>query len=254
MPARDAGDHRPFDHGFVVVGQPHAVVAQRRAARPSGTACTACPPACGRASWPTRPRSSGTTPRSTAAPARDADTGSARSALPATDACAAGPAHSSRSGPPRGWWPPGCRPLPTGAASGVPAVVPAGTPSGLAGQPVVLPDGHVIVPYDAAAMVRSFRSTDGGASWSSSVLIASISHHQVGRGAARRAATVGRRRRRRHRIRGMVALPVPDELLEQRHRHRQVDQRDQLGRAGPGAHQASLQHGRPPLACEAGSD
>jgi len=61
-------------------------------------------------------------------------------------------------------------------------VVPAGTPSGLAGQPVVLPDGHVIVPYDAAAMVRSFRSTDGGASWSSSVLIASISHHQVAGG------------------------------------------------------------------------
>ena len=63
-----------------------------------------------------------------------------------------------------------------------PAMAPAGTPSGLAGQPVVLPDGDVVVPYDAAAMVRSFRSTDGGASWSSSVLVASISHHQVAGG------------------------------------------------------------------------
>jgi len=47
---------------------------------------------------------------------------------------------------------------------------------------VVLPDGDVVVPYDSAAMVRSFRSTNGGASWSSSVLVASISHHQVAGG------------------------------------------------------------------------
>jgi hypothetical protein len=63
-----------------------------------------------------------------------------------------------------------------------PAVAPADTPSGLGGQPVVLPGGDVVVPYIAGAMVRSFRSTDGGASWSPSVLVASISHHQVAGG------------------------------------------------------------------------
>ena len=58
-----------------------------------------------------------------------------------------------------------------------PAVTPAGPAIGLGGQPVVLPDGHVVVPYLAAAMIRSFRSTDGGASWSSSVLVSNANVH-----------------------------------------------------------------------------
>jgi len=53
---------------------------------------------------------------------------------------------------------------------------PAGNPSGLGGQPVVQPNGNVIVPYSAGA-IRSFRSTDGGATWSATTAVASASVH-----------------------------------------------------------------------------
>ncbi len=57
---------------------------------------------------------------------------------------------------------------------------PSGSPSGLGGQPVTQPDGTVVVPYSANfASQRAFRSTDGGASWSASVLISNISDHEV---------------------------------------------------------------------------
>jgi hypothetical protein len=56
---------------------------------------------------------------------------------------------------------------------------PAGNPSGLGGQPVVQPDGHVVVPYDSGAGIRSFRSIDGGASWLASTLVAAVSEHNV---------------------------------------------------------------------------
>jgi hypothetical protein len=64
-----------------------------------------------------------------------------------------------------------------GGATWGPAVGAAGTAIGLGGQPVVLPNGDVVVPYLSAAMIRSFRSTNGGASWSSSVLVSNISVH-----------------------------------------------------------------------------
>jgi hypothetical protein len=45
--------------------------------------------------------------------------------------------------------------------------------SGLGGQPLVQPDGTVVVPFDSfSGGVAAFRSTDGGNSWSSTVLIA----------------------------------------------------------------------------------
>jgi len=57
---------------------------------------------------------------------------------------------------------------------------PSGNPSGLGGQPLVQPDGTVVVPYSANfASQRAFRSTDGGATWSASVEIATISDHSV---------------------------------------------------------------------------
>ena len=37
--------------------------------------------------------------------------------------------------------------------------------SGVGGQPVVQPNGNVIVPYEGGAGIRSFRSTDGGTTW-----------------------------------------------------------------------------------------
>ncbi|WP_370152210.1 putative Ig domain-containing protein [Streptacidiphilus sp. EB129] len=58
---------------------------------------------------------------------------------------------------------------------------PADSPSGLGGQPVVQPNGTVVVPFSSASSnaERSFTSTNGGASWTSSVQIATISHHPV---------------------------------------------------------------------------
>ncbi|AEW99797.1 putative Ig domain-containing protein [Streptantibioticus cattleyicolor] len=58
---------------------------------------------------------------------------------------------------------------------------PADSPSGLGGQPVVRPDGTVVVPFASGTedSERSFTSSDGGASWGSSVQIATVSHHPV---------------------------------------------------------------------------
>ena len=61
------------------------------------------------------------------------------------------------------------------------ALSPSGGATGLGGQPVVRPNGTVLVPYRAtnASQIRSFRSIDGGASWRATVLISSVSHHTV---------------------------------------------------------------------------
>ena len=64
------------------------------------------------------------------------------------------------------------------------ALAPSSGATGLGGQPVVRPNGTVIVPYRAtnAAQIRSFRSIDGGVSWRATVLVSSISHHTVAGG------------------------------------------------------------------------
>lgn len=51
----------------------------------------------------------------------------------------------------------------------------------IGGQPLVRPDGTVIVPIDNAneTAVGAFNSTNGGASWSAITTIATISHHTV---------------------------------------------------------------------------
>ncbi|ACU75809.1 hypothetical protein Caci_6979 [Catenulispora acidiphila DSM 44928] len=56
---------------------------------------------------------------------------------------------------------------------------PSGNPSGLGGQPVVQPNGTVVVPYSASTSERAFTSTNGGTSWTASVRIATVSHHTV---------------------------------------------------------------------------
>ncbi|MGV4982445.1 sialidase family protein [Streptomyces sp. NRAIS4] len=62
-------------------------------------------------------------------------------------------------------------------------VTPSGAPSGLAGQPLVRPNGTVVVPYSAnGSAIRVFNSTNGGASWSGTSLIASVSAHTVAGG------------------------------------------------------------------------
>src|SRR6185437_14054871 len=51
----------------------------------------------------------------------------------------------------------------------------------IGGQPVVRPNGTVIVPIDNAneTAVGAFNSTNGGASWSGVTTIATIKHHTV---------------------------------------------------------------------------
>jgi hypothetical protein len=64
------------------------------------------------------------------------------------------------------------------------ALAASGGATGLGGQPVVRPNGTVLVPYRAtnASQIRSFRSIDGGASWRATVLVSTISHHTVAGG------------------------------------------------------------------------
>ena len=55
---------------------------------------------------------------------------------------------------------------------------PSGLPSGLGGQPVVQPNGTVVVPYSSnGGSIRSFSSTNGGTTWNASVLVSRISAH-----------------------------------------------------------------------------
>jgi hypothetical protein len=56
--------------------------------------------------------------------------------------------------------------------------------SGLGGQPVVQPNGQVIVPLlsSSGTSILSFRSVDGGASWRATVQVAAISQHAVAGG------------------------------------------------------------------------
>lgn len=53
--------------------------------------------------------------------------------------------------------------------------------TGLGGQPLVQPDGTVIVPTGNASVtsILSFRSTNGGASWSSTTTVSNIREHNV---------------------------------------------------------------------------
>jgi hypothetical protein len=57
-------------------------------------------------------------------------------------------------------------------------VSPAGKPKGLGGQPVVRPNGTVIVPFESLkGSIGSFRSTDGGATWSKEFQVSKIRFH-----------------------------------------------------------------------------
>jgi hypothetical protein len=64
-----------------------------------------------------------------------------------------------------------------------PALTTSDNAHGLGGQPVVRPNGTVIVPFQASGgQIRSFRSINGGASWRSSVLVSAIQHHRTAGG------------------------------------------------------------------------
>jgi hypothetical protein len=57
-------------------------------------------------------------------------------------------------------------------------VVPAGNPKGLGGQPVVQPNGTVIVPFESLkGSIGAFRSSDGGLTWSKEFEVSKIRFH-----------------------------------------------------------------------------
>src|SRR3954468_14877245 len=56
----------------------------------------------------------------------------------------------------------------------------AGNDKGLGGQPLVQPNGTVVVPYEALnGKIAAFRSTDGGASWTRSANVSGVRFHGV---------------------------------------------------------------------------
>ena len=56
------------------------------------------------------------------------------------------------------------------------ALHPSGGSSGLGGQPVVQPNGTVVVPFEGSG-IQAFTSADGGSSWTKVVRVSSISDH-----------------------------------------------------------------------------
>jgi hypothetical protein len=60
----------------------------------------------------------------------------------------------------------------------------SGNATGIGGQPVVQPNGTVVVPMASAteSSIRAFRSTNGGSTWGSAVTIASTVRHTVAGG------------------------------------------------------------------------
>jgi hypothetical protein len=60
---------------------------------------------------------------------------------------------------------------------------PIPTPTfGVGAQPLVQPNGTVVVPYASGTTIRAFTSADGGATWTSGVLISSVTTHLVAGG------------------------------------------------------------------------
>lgn len=67
-----------------------------------------------------------------------------------------------------------------GGATWNPPVATAGHDKGLGGQPVVQPNGTVVVPFESFnGKIEAFTSTNGGASWTRGVEVASIRFHGV---------------------------------------------------------------------------
>ncbi|HEV2346714.1 MAG TPA: exo-alpha-sialidase [Actinocrinis sp.] len=60
---------------------------------------------------------------------------------------------------------------------------PSGSPTGLGGQPLVQPNGTVVVPYsNNGSAIDAFTSTNGGSSWNASVQVATVNAHTVNGG------------------------------------------------------------------------
>ncbi len=113
----------------------------------------------------------------------------------------------------------------------------ANNATGIGGQPVVQPNGTVIVPIANAneTALLAFNSTNGGATWSATTTITLDLQPHRRRQPAHRPAALGRDRRRRQGLRRLAGLPLPQGLQVERHRDDHLHQRHDLefGRAHP---------------------
>jgi hypothetical protein len=66
-----------------------------------------------------------------------------------------------------------------GGASWSAPISPSGSATGLGGQPLVQPDGKVIVPFLGRSGIEAFSSANGGASWGRATRIAAVRLHAV---------------------------------------------------------------------------
>ena len=113
---------------------------------------------------------------------------------------------------------------------------PAGKPKGLGGQPVVQPDGTVIVPFESLkGTIGSFRSTDGGATWSKEFQVSKIQFHGNSGGLRTSPLPSAEIDGARHRLRRVGGLPLRAEVLGQRHRLQPLERRRQLERRSRGS-------------------
>ena len=124
-----------------------------------------------------------------------------------------------------------------------PKRTPGGT--GVGGQPVVQPNGTVVVPYEGGAGIRAFRSINGGDTWLTSVAVATVSEHNVAgqlRTSPLPSAEVGGRRQGLRRVAG---LRLPLGLHLERHRLQHLDGRRRVDGQGAGSDRPDEQRRRP---------
>ena len=112
-------------------------------------------------------------------------------------------------------------------------------------QPVVQPDGDVIVPYYDENRVAAIRSADGGRSFSASVTVAPTAV-PADAWAARPAASERRGRRRRNHLRRLAGLRPT--LWPEHDRRLELDRRNHLVDAHPARAGSSGSRLRPPRA------
>jgi hypothetical protein len=127
-----------------------------------------------------------------------------------------------------------------GGATWGPVMSVSGAPSGLGGQPVVQPNGTVVVPYTANySAIYVFRSTNGGVSWGQTVPVASQTMHAATSELAvvpdnvhpARRVDLSRRKRR---------IAHADRV--ERHRYEHVDRRRHLDSQDANPDRSGEQH------------
>ena len=132
-----------------------------------------------------------------------------------------------------------------GGATWSAPVSPGGLPSGLGGQPVVQPSGHVVVPYTTGNEIRVFRSEDGGLNWTSSTSIDHVTEHTVAGNLRTFALPSAEVDSEGKGLRRLAGLSVPHGLRLERHRDEHGNERFHLDGTGAHSDRPDEQRSRP---------